>query len=66
MSKFKIGDKVRVRPDVNSQFRGRVGIVEKEPNKNANLFGYTVKIELSGFKPTCQFVEQDLEAVSNK
>ena len=66
MAKFKIGDKVRIRPDANSQFRGRIGTVEKLPSEYANVNGYTVKIELPGFTPTCQVLEKEIEAVSDK
>ena len=66
MAKFKIGDKVRVRPDANSQFRGRVGTVQKLPNEVTNVTGYMVKIDLQGFAPTCQISEKDLEPVSGQ
>jgi hypothetical protein len=66
MAKFKISDKVRIRPDTNSQFRGRIGTIEKLPNEYANVNGYMVKIELQGFTPTCQVLEKDIEAISDK
>lgn len=66
MAKFKIGDKVRIRPDASSQFRGRIGTIEKLPNEYANVNAYMVKIEMQGFTPTCQVLEKELEAVSDK
>jgi hypothetical protein len=66
MAKFEIGDRVRVRTDTNSQFRGRIGIVEKIPNRYAKVPDYTLRIEGLGFTPSCQISEQDLEAVSEK
>jgi hypothetical protein len=66
MAKFKIGDKVRIRPDANSQFRGHIGTIEKLPNDYANVNGYMVKIEMQGFAPTYQVLEKDLEALSDK
>ena len=66
MAKFKIGDRVRIRADTNSQFRGRIAIVQKVPNLYTNTFGYIVKIESQGFAPTCQVGENDLEAVNEK
>ena len=64
MAKFNIGDKIRIRLDANLQFRGRIGTVEKLPNEYANVHGYTVRIELKGFTPSCQVLEKDIEAVS--
>jgi hypothetical protein len=66
MAKFSIGDRVRIRLDANSQFRGRFGTVEKLPNEYINMPGYTVKIELQLFTPTCQVQEKDMETVSDK
>ena len=60
--KFKKGDKIKIRVSADSQFRGRTGIIEKEPNEIANM-AYIVKIESPGFTPTCQVYEKDLEAV---
>jgi ribosomal protein L21E len=68
MAEFKIGDKVRIRLDANSQFRGRIGTVENEPNDNesATVVGYMVKFESKGNTSTCLFDEQVLEAISDK
>jgi len=33
MPKFKKGDKVKVRVDTTSPYRGRIGIVDREPIK---------------------------------
>jgi len=30
MVKFKKGDRIKIRLDANSQFRGRMGIIEKD------------------------------------
>ena len=63
MPKFKKGDKVRIRVDTSSPFRGRIGIVDNGPNDNesATVVGYMVK-----FESTCLFDEQVLEAISDK
>ena len=66
MTKFKIGDRVRIRPDTNSQFRSRIGVIENEPDAYGNQKGYIVKIEGQGFTPKCQILEEDLEAVTGK
>lgn len=62
MAKFRIGDRVKIRLDADSQFRGRIGIIENLPNEYAKVSGYKVKIESPGFAPTCQVSEKDLEA----
>ncbi len=61
MAKFKIGDKVKIRQDANSQFRGRTGTIEKLPNEYADIPGYMIRVELDGFTPKCQVLEKDLE-----
>jgi hypothetical protein len=61
MPKFKKGDKVRVRLDTVSPYRGRIGTVDEEPTKNA--FWYMVKFESKGFTRVYFFAEQDLESV---
>jgi len=66
MAKFKKGDRIMIRRDANSQFRGRIGIVTEEPKIQAGIFGYIVKIEAGGFSPACQVMEKDMEAVSEK
>ena len=66
MAKYKKGDRVRISSGANSQFRGRTGVIEREPNDYANTSGYIVKIESQGFSPTCQVLEKDLEAISEK
>jgi hypothetical protein len=64
MAKFKKGDKVRIRKDANSQFRGRIATITEEPRVGAGIIGYMVKIEAGGFAPTCQVLENDLENVN--
>jgi hypothetical protein len=66
MAKFKKGDRIKIHLDANSQFRGRIGVIEKESNEYGNTLGYMVKIESHGFARTCQVLEKDLEAVSYK
>ena len=68
MAKFKKGDNVRIRINASNPFRGRIGIVEIEPNDNesATVVGYIVKFESKGKTSTCLFDEQVLEAISDK
>ena len=65
MAKFKKGDKVRIRVDTSSPFRGRIGIVDNEPNESATVVGYRVKFESKGNTSTCLFDEQVLETMTD-
>jgi hypothetical protein len=64
MPNFKKGDKVKVRLDTSSPYRGRIGIVDEEPTQVSYKFWYTLKFESRGFKSSYQFAEQDLETIS--
>jgi len=66
MFKFEKGDKVRIRTNSASPFRGRVGIVVKEPIEALNMVGYMVKFESKGNTSSCLFDEQLLEAAEDK
>ena len=65
MPKFKKGDKVKVRSDSNSQFRGRIGIVSENPVNDSYGYMYIIKFESKGYTPTYRIGERDLEAVSD-
>lgn len=58
MARFKKGDKVRVRMDVTSLYRGRVGTIDQEPPKEA--YWYMVRFESNGER-TFFFTDRDLE-----
>jgi hypothetical protein len=64
MSKFKQVDKVRVRLDTASPYRGRVGIVGEQPIRDSFGFWYMVKFVSKGFSRNYCFVEQDLELMN--
>jgi len=68
MAKFKIGDKVRVRLDSPSPYRGRTGVVHEELlgdlSGHLSGFRYMVKFELRDLSAVSRFAEKDLEAVS--
>jgi hypothetical protein len=64
MPKFKRGDKVMVRIDTSSPYRGRIGTVNEEPRKDSYGFWYMVKFESKGFARNYEFLEHDLEATS--
>lgn len=61
MPKFKKGDKIKVRLDTTSPYRGHIGTVDEEPIKDSFGFWYMVKFESKGFTRNYRFVEQDLE-----
>jgi hypothetical protein len=63
MPKFKKGDKVRVRLDTPSIFRGRIGTIDEEPKQDSFGYWYWVKFESMGFTRAYFFAEQDLESV---
>jgi hypothetical protein len=62
MPKFKKGDKVKVRLDNSSPYRGRSGSVSEEPRQDSFGFWYVVKFESGGFSRVYRFIESDLEA----
>ncbi len=65
MSKFKKGDKVKIRYDAISPFWGRLGVVEKEPTFKSGGYSYKVRLDLNGFRVNSQFIEKDLDYVKN-
>lgn len=65
MLKFKKGDKVRVRLDSASPYRGRIGVVDKEPEKDSFRFWYMVKFESRGLAAVNRFAEEELERASD-
>ena len=64
MPKFKKGDKVRVRRDCASSYRGPIGVIENGLSKDSHGFWYMVKFEWQGLRAVNRFIEEDLEAVS--
>jgi hypothetical protein len=62
MAKFKKGDKVKIRLDNASPYRGRKGIVNDDASEDSYGFWYMVKFESRGFSPSSRFNEKDLEA----
>jgi hypothetical protein len=63
MSRFKIGDKVRVSQESASRNKGRIGTVDKIQKEDFG-FVYTVKLEPKDLEPPIKrFVEEDLELV---
>ena len=65
MSRFKKGDKVKIRYDASSPYWGKLGIIEKDPVFEFGGFSYKVKLDLNGFPVVSQFMENDLENIKN-
>ena len=64
MGKFKKGDKVKVRLDTSSPYRGRTGVVRHEILQDSQGSWYLVEFQATGLRATSRFVERDLEATS--
>jgi hypothetical protein len=62
MPKFKKGDRVKVRLDNASPYRGRSGVVSEAPLNDSFGFWYMVKFYSAGFARVYRFIETDLEA----
>ena len=59
--KFKKGSKVKISVNSLSQYRGQIGVVDKEPTKDAFRFWYMVRIESKDLKTVRRFAEEELE-----
>jgi hypothetical protein len=65
MPKFKKGERVKVRLDTASPYRGRNGTVDQEPRNDSSWFWYVVKFESKGFTRSYTFAENDLEKIND-
>jgi curved DNA-binding protein CbpA len=65
VSKFKKGSKVRIKADSPSAYRGQIGVVDKEPEKDAFRFWYMARIESRGLTTVRRFAEEELEGLGN-
>ena len=64
MRKFKKGDKIKVRLDTSSPYRGRTGVVQHELPQDSRGYWYMVEFQSAGLHTTSRFVERDLELPS--
>jgi curved DNA-binding protein CbpA len=64
-SKFRKGNKVKIKADSPSPYRGRIGVLDKEPTKDAFRFWYMVRIESKGLTTVTRFAEEELEELGN-
>ncbi len=65
MPKFNKGDKVRVRLDNPSPYRGLTGTVDEEAIGDSFGYWYMVKFTSKGFTRSYRFIEEDLEVVKH-
>jgi hypothetical protein len=65
MPKFNKGDKVRIRLDNASPFRGRSGSIDEEPIGDSFGYWYMVKFTSKGFARSYRFPEEDLELLEH-
>jgi curved DNA-binding protein CbpA len=63
--KFKKGSKVRIKVDSPSAYRGQIGVVDKEPTKDAFRFWYMARIESRGLTTVRRFAEEELEGFTS-
>lgn len=64
--RFGRGGKVRVSSTSASPYRGRIGVVDKEPVKDAFRFWYMVRFESKGLSPVNRFAEEELEEAGGR
>lgn len=64
MPKFKIGDIVRVRINVDSPHKGQVGTIDFEPINDS--VRYIVKFESGEYSRHISFASQELELVADQ
>lgn len=58
---FGTGSRVRVSPSSSSPYRGRTGVVDKDPVRDAFRFWYMVRFDSQGFRAVNRFAEEELE-----
>ena len=58
--KFKTGSKVTINHHSTSLYREHIGLVDKEPIKDAFRFWYTVRFEMKGYSTIVRFAEEEL------
>jgi len=63
--KFKKGSKVKIKADSPSAYRGQIGVVDKEPTRDAFRFWYMARIESKGLATVRRFAEEELEGLAN-
>ena len=62
-AKFSVGAKVKINIHSPTPFRDHLGVIDREPEKDAFRFWYTVKLEMKGFSTTYRFAEEEITEV---
>ncbi len=62
--KFNTGTKVKISARSTTPYRDHTGVIEREPEKDAFRFWYTVKFDLKGFSTTHRFAEEELVEIA--
>jgi curved DNA-binding protein CbpA len=65
LPKFKRGSKVKISVNSPSPYRGRTGVVDKEPVNDVFRFWYMVRIESKGLTTIRRFAEEELQGSDN-
>jgi curved DNA-binding protein CbpA len=63
--KFKKGSKVKIKADSPSAYGGQIGVVDREPTRDAFRFWYMARVESVGLTTVRRFAEEELEALDN-
>lgn len=58
---FEKGTRVKVNSSSTSLYRGRTGVVDKDPIKDTFRFWYMVRFESQGFEAISRFAEEELD-----
>jgi len=58
---FDKGSRVKVNSSSTSLYRGRTGVVDKDPTKDTFRFWYMVRFESQGFEAVSRFAEEELD-----
>lgn len=58
---FEKGTRVKVNSSSASLYRGRTGVVDREPIKDTFRFWYMVRFESQGFEAFSRFAEEELD-----
>ena len=61
--KFKTGNKVRINSHSASPYRGHIGVIDREPAKDAFRFWYMVRFEMNDYSTIIRFAEEELSKI---
>ena len=58
--KFIVGTRVKINAHSSTPFRDHMGMIDREPEKDAFRFLYTVKFDMKGFSTSYRFAEEEI------